>query len=172
MQRKLSLRNVRDVFGKIVTGIAIISMIACLAMMAMTTADVLLRKLTSKYFILGSSEITEMLMVVVLAFGFPALYVTGGHVKVDLLVSKIPGKGRYFFVSLILLAESIICGLMVWGAYEKAKSLMVRKIVTGILPIPHLPFVLCLCFGIGLFCILLLMDTIIAFIDGIQYQKT
>jgi TRAP-type C4-dicarboxylate transport system permease small subunit len=164
------LRKARDVFGKIVIGIAIVSMFACFFIMAMTTVDVVLRKL-SNYFILGSVEITEMLMVVVMAFGIPALYATGGHVKVDMFVNMIPGRIKYFFMSFILLAESIICGLMIWGTYEKAKSFMARRITTGVLHIPQLPFALCLCLGIALFWVLISMDTILYFLDGINYKE-
>ena len=156
--------------GKLVIGISIVSFLSCFVVMGITTLDVIFRK-TASFSILGSNEITEMLMVVMMAFGFPALHVANGHVKVDMFVDKIPGRCRYFFTSFILLIESVICGLMVWGTYEKALSLIARGTTTAILRIPQLPFAVFLCAGLALFTVLLLMDTIIIFIDGVQYHK-
>ena len=156
--------------GKLVIGISVVSLLSCFIIMGITTLDVIFRKAAS-FSILGSNEITEVLMVIVMAFGFPALHVANGHVKVDMFVDKIPGRGRYFFISFILLVESIICGLMVWGTYEKSLSFFEKGSTTAILRIPQRTFALFLCAGLALFTVLLLIDTVIAFIDGFQYRK-
>jgi TRAP-type C4-dicarboxylate transport system permease small subunit len=164
------LHKIRDSFGKIVVGISYLGMLACLIVVIMVTADVVLRKLIH-ISILGSNEMTEMLMVVMLAFGFPALQVTGGHVQVDLIVNKIPGRGRFFYRGGLQLIEAGLLGLMVWGTYQKAAGLVAKKTTTAVLLIPQMPFVLLLCLGLLLFCMLLLMDAAIAFFDGIRYGK-
>jgi TRAP-type C4-dicarboxylate transport system permease small subunit len=165
------LRKIRDIFGKIVIGVCSVSMLACFIIVIMTTVDVLLRKV-SVYSVLGSTEMTEMLMVVTMSFGIPALHVVNGHVRVDIFVNKIPGRGKFFFESFILLAESVLLGIMVWGSYEKTKTLVARGTSTAVLHVPQLPFAFCLCIGLTLFCVLLLMDTVIAFLNGIFYEKS
>lgn len=165
------MRKVRDKFGKIVVGISYIGMLSCLVIVIMTTIDVILRKISNTS-ILGSNEITEMLMVVMMAFGIPALQVVGGHVQVDLLVNKIPGRGKCFYKSFILLIEIGLLGLMAFGTFQKIISLITRKTTTAVILIPQMPFAIFLCLGLLLFCILLLMDAIIAFNDGVKYKKS
>jgi TRAP-type C4-dicarboxylate transport system permease small subunit len=165
------MRKVRDVFGKIVTGISYVGILACLVIVVMTTVDVLLRKIGDAS-VLGSTEITEMLMVVMMAFGIPALQIVDGHVKVDLLVKKMPGRSRFFFESAILLAEAAVVGLMTWGTYNKVINFYTRGTSTGVLRIPETPFAACMCLGLALFCVLLLMDAVITFLDGLHYKKS
>ena len=164
------LRKIRDTLGKIVIGIGSVGFLACFIIMTMTTSDVLLRRFGIGA-LLGSNEVTEMLMVLTMAFGIPALHVVRGHVKVDFFVDMIPGRGKCFFLGFIRLAESAILGLLIWGTYEKVRSLIARPLYSMIIRIPQFPFAVCLCLGMVLFSILLFMDALIYITDGVNYQK-
>ena len=164
------MRMIRNMLGRAVSGISVISIIACFVIMGMTTVDIVLRKV-SNYAVLGSNEITEMLMVALMAFGIPALHVAGGHIKVDIFVDMIPVKGRHFFISLMLFVESAFCGLMVRGGFNKVQSVLSGGVATALLRIPHYPFAALFCGGLALFCILLFIDAVISFADGINSLK-
>jgi TRAP-type C4-dicarboxylate transport system permease small subunit len=115
-------------------------------MMLLTVADVFLRAFLSKP-IIGTTEITEQMMVAVVFLGFGWCALQGKHVQVDLFVSHYsPGTRRVIdlivnCVGLVLVA--VIC----WRT--SVATLMVQRlgIICSYIGVPKYPFYALTAFG-------------------------
>ena len=131
-------------------------LIALLAMMLLTTADVFFR-----YFfdspILGSIEMVELLMVSVAGLSLALCTLKSGHIRVDILISMFSKKTNRLLNTVNFIFTACICGLMVpsliWR-YIEGEKMDAR---TYVLNIPEGPFVLLLCFGYFLMLIVLII---------------
>ena len=123
-----------------------LALIALIAMMMLTTADVFLR-----YFfdspILGSIELVELLMVSIAGLSLAWCTFRSGHIRVDLLIGFFSKKTNRVLDTINFIFTAAICGLMVpsliWRYFEGVKM----DIRTYVLYIPQGPFVLLLCLG-------------------------
>ena len=134
-------------------------LIALLAMMSLTTADVFFRHFFDSP-ILGSIEMVELLMVSVAGLSLAWCTLKSGHIRVDILISMFSKKTNRFLNVVNYIFTAGICGLMVpsliWR-YIEGKKMEVR---TYVLNIPEGPFVLLLCFGYFLMLIVLIMKIV------------
>jgi TRAP-type C4-dicarboxylate transport system permease small subunit len=134
--------------------------------MMLTTIDVILRKV-STFSILGSYEITEMSMVVLVFLGIAALQVKKGHVRVEMLINRIPSRGAHFITFVFFIAEALLYGDMIYAVILKLQELSVTPLLTSTLFIPYAPFYVIMAIGLTCFVILLFMDAIIQLQKGI-----
>jgi TRAP-type C4-dicarboxylate transport system permease small subunit len=92
-------------------------MIAVVIMMLLTVTDVILRRLFSSP-ILGVMEYSQMIMVVIL-LAAASTAMDDGHIKVDLIVSRLPKKAQEI-ISLITLTLTFITSLLMATSVLKA----------------------------------------------------
>lgn len=121
-------------------------------MMLLTVADVFLRFFFNSP-ISGTTELTQLLMVAVV---FPALAwcgVTGGHVKVDLLVGRFRPSIQTIIDTITLLLSLFIFTLITWRSF--LESLQMSK-VSSLLGVPIAPFYYTLTFSFGLLCLVII----------------
>ena len=90
LERNNAIENVVDKLFKLVSMVAIF---ATVIIMVITVADVIMRAAVNKS-VPGVMEITQFLMVFVCYFAMPWVTWQFGHIKVDLLTTKLPERLR------------------------------------------------------------------------------
>lgn len=153
--------KVREKIGKIIDFLSSIGMGVTFILMIVTAIDTILRK-TSNMALLGSLEITEMGMVILIFFGIASNQVAKGHVSVDMFVDMFPPKMRYISDTVVLIIEAAVMGLMTYSGYLLTLSYIDKDLVTEVLGIPVWPFAILMTIGLLLFTAMLLIDGIIS----------
>ena len=129
------------------------------SMMLLTGFDVTLRYIFNKP-IRGSYELTEFLMSLVVALGLAYCAMEKGHVRVDLVVSRLSTRSQAvmnFIASLVFLIMFI---LITWQSVYRAQAMIQAHLTSNVLYIPSFPFVFVLTFGSAVLCLVLLRDTL------------
>lgn len=163
------MNQARNIISLITGKLAYIAMAMTFILMCITTVDVVMRKVSTSS-ILGSYEMTEMGLVLIIALAVPYLQVAKGHVRVDIFVNKFPKRLQLFVDGLTLLASSVVMAIMVYALYLQAGSYVVSGANTSVIHIPYAPFVYSMVVGYGLYTILLFIDGIIEFAKAILYK--
>lgn len=164
------MRKAREAVGNIIDKISYAGYAVIFFIMIMTTVDVILRKV-SKFSIVGSFELTEMGMIIIVFLGIAAFQVVKGHVRVDMFVTKFPGRSQLITNTIVLLVECVAVGFLAYGNFEKMIANGAKGITTSNLLIPTWPFCGIMLIGTILFLVLLILDFIISIIDIIEYRK-
>jgi TRAP-type C4-dicarboxylate transport system permease small subunit len=126
-------------------------------MMVLTVADVTLRYFFNKP-ILGSYEITELMMTMLAAFTIGYAAILKAHVNVDLVFSRFPERLQGIVGIFTNLVCFVFFGLMFWrNIYQ---SLVLRKAhsVSPALSIPEFPFIFILGIGFGIMALVFLLQ--------------
>lgn len=129
-------------------------------MMLLTVADVSLR-----YFfnapITGTTEITQLMMVVVVFLALAWCASNGAHVRVDLLVGTFRPRTRAIFDSITLMGALFIYVIITWRSWIESGH---TDTTTSLVGIPLKPFHYILTIGFGL--LVLVIVTLI--IDNVK----
>lgn len=132
-------------------------------LMVITTIDVILRKLPINASIVGSYDMTEMGMVVIVFFGIAYFQSEHGHVRVEMFVEKFPYTVRCIVEGVVNLVEAVFGALMCYAAFQQISTLFERGTGTSVLRIPHWPFAVFMTIGLLIFTIFLVLDGIMDF---------
>ncbi|MBN1367627.1 MAG: TRAP transporter small permease [Dehalococcoidales bacterium] len=135
-------------------------------MVLLTASDVILRYIFSRP-ILGSTELTELMMLGAI---FPALAwcaLVFGHVKVDLLLSRFPFRVQVVVDSITYLCSISICVLIIWRNYAEFISVQRLELTSSLLKVPIGPFYWIILLGYGLFCIVLIFHFVRRIIEAV-----
>ncbi len=127
------------------------------AMMLLTTMDVLLRYVFNQP-ISGSMELTEYMMVIVVAFGLAHCAVQKGHVRVELLVSRLPSRAQSVINSIIYLLSLGLFVIITWRSILYTGAIFGLERTSAILLIPVFPFVGMVALGSAMLTLVLLVD--------------
>lgn len=133
-------------------------------MMLLTVCDVALRYFLSAP-IIGGTELTELMMVVIV---FPTLgwcVVTRRHLKVEILTSAFPRMVRVILEILTSVATLIVFSIISWQTAIEASLVEERS---SLLHIPHAPFYWIITLGLSLFCLSILAVTIEKIIEVVR----
>ena len=126
-------------------------------MMVLTTADVLLRHMFNRP-IIGTFELTEYMMAMLVAFTIGYCAVNRGHVNVDLVITRIPERPR----AIIGIFTDLICiiffSLITWKSFRQAIILQGSGSVSPALLIPVFPFVYIISIGFGLLALVFILQ--------------
>lgn len=131
------------------------------------TADVVLR--LARHPIPGGYELTELIMVIVV---FAALAYTQrekGHIHVTMFVSKLPLAARLAVFGVMGAISTVMAGMITYGAFSQAGKSMSTASSSAVLEMPLYPFYYIEGIAMALFTLVLLLDTLKAFI-GIRNQ--
>lgn len=123
--------------------LAIAAGLVLTALVGLTFVDVVLRYVFSDP-ILGSKDILQMGMVIVVFLGAPFTWRVGGHIVVDLLPdyrNPIVAKLRDLSVRLMVL---VLFGLLAWQAWVRAEETALLGEATNMIELPYQPFFLVL----------------------------
>ena len=129
------------------------------AMVALTAADVFLRYAFRRP-ILGTTELTEFGVLVLGFLGLAWCAVKGGHLKVDLVMSRFSPRLQAIVNSFTYLAGLVVCIIIAWRSFLEAMELKRLNLVSDHLEVPHFPFYLVLALGVALLCLVMLTHLI------------
>lgn len=115
-------------------------------MMLLTVADVFMRYFFNSP-ITGTTEITQLMMVIVVFLSLPWGGVTGSHVKVDLFVGRFGRRTRAIFDVVTLLLSLFIFAIIAWRSLLESMQI---ETTTSLLGVPHAPFYYILTLGFTL----------------------
>jgi TRAP-type C4-dicarboxylate transport system permease small subunit len=132
--------------GRLLGVTGVIGGIAILAMMVLTTFDVIVRYL-GIWTVPGVTEIVVYMMVAAgtLGLGWCALKVA--HVNVDLITARLPKLGQKIAATVCYVLVLIVSNIIVWQAFLKASASKDLGVGSTVLAIPQWPFVLVMAFG-------------------------
>jgi TRAP-type C4-dicarboxylate transport system permease small subunit len=119
--------------------LGLIAAIALFAMMALTFADVIGRKLLDAS-IPGSLEITELLMLAVIFVALPLTSLHGEHVMFDLLEPMLPARLRAWQHRIANLVCVALLAGAAWLVWVRAARTLDEGDVTAQLRVPLAPF--------------------------------
>lgn len=106
--------------------------------------------------ITGVSEIAAYLLVGATCLSLAYTFVHHAHIRVTLLISRLPIRARAWSEVFCLLVALVLCALLGYGSVELAReSLFYRDVSSGFLSIPLWIPQTVLATGIGLLCLAL-----------------
>lgn len=150
---------VGNIATAIARGTSVVGVSALVAMMFLTGSDVTLRYIFNRP-IPGSMEVTEFMMAMVIGLGLAYCALQKGHVRVDIVLSRLPRLAQVVMNSI---ASFIFLGLFIlitWRTAYRAESMMDQGLVSQVLYIPVYPFALVVTAGCAVLCLVLLKDFI------------
>lgn len=151
------------IYSKTVTAvvkkIGLLGAFTMIGLMMLTVADVFLRKFFNSP-ILGSFELTEFLLVVLVFFAIPWAAFKKSNVKVDLIVGKFPLRLQAAFNSITCLLSLIITAFCGWYTIPQAIYMLKLGKVSDMLDIPYYPFYFFVAFGFFILMFVLLANLI------------
>jgi TRAP-type mannitol/chloroaromatic compound transport system permease small subunit len=144
-----------------------ISWLVLFAMMILTVADVLMRKLFDNS-ILGTVEVTELMMVIIVFFALANTEIADGHIKVDLVVGRLGKKAQARFDVLTQFICFVLFCFFTVSAVVYAFSMKDSGEVTQDLWIPIYPFVYFMALGCAMLCLVLFLKFLAALSESTQ----
>lgn len=136
----------------------ILACAAVIAMMILSTADVLLRLFAKP--IPGTYEMVGFLGTIVVSFALAFTSMEKGHIAVEILVEKLPQRAQFAIESGTNFVGFLLFGLIAYQAFIYALDIRKSGEVSLTLQMPIYPFLLAMAAGCGLLCLLLLSDFI------------
>jgi TRAP-type C4-dicarboxylate transport system permease small subunit len=121
-------------YGHLLKGLIIVAAVLVLAMVAMVTADVLMRNLADTGLI-WANEVTEYSLYLVTLLSAPWLLRSGRHVRIDLLIDAVPMRIARLMEAGADLLGLVVCLVFVWYGtavtYESARlgSITIKNLV-------------------------------------------
>ena len=112
------------------TAFGLASGLLMLALMLLTVADVVSRNVADRS-ILGTVDISTLLLVMVAFLGLSAAEIDGRHVSVSLVEDRLGGRTRLVLSALRSVLMLLIGVLMVWGLAEVLFSAIDRSETTN-----------------------------------------
>ena len=137
-----------------------------LAMMMMTVADFVMRYFFRRP-IIGSVEISTILMVCVVFLCMAWCALNDGHIRVDIITGKLSTKGRVILNSFDNILTFALALLIAWRSFIEAMSVKDMEVTSPLLGIPRYPFVFVTAFGF----LLLFFAALILFIRNVKSVK-
>jgi len=126
-------------------------------MMLLTAADVTLRYVFDRP-IIGSFDVSEYMMAVLVAFGLAYCAVMKGHVRVELVVSRLPQRTQAILDSITGFVGFVLFFVITWQCFAYVKILYDSKVTSSVLHIPPYPFAALVGLGSAWLTLVLLAD--------------
>jgi TRAP-type transport system small permease protein len=139
-------RRLSRIIGYVATSFMIV-------LMLLTVADVVLRYFFNSP-ITGTTEISRLLMVVIV---FPALgwaAIDRGHIRVDLIVIQFSKRTQALIHAVTLIIALVTYGFITWRSF--LESAVVNR-QTSLLRLPFEPFYWLMSVGLLVFCLAILV---------------
>jgi len=130
-------------------------------MMLLTIADVFLRKVFSQS-ILGTVEVTEFMMLILLFFAVTQTEILDGHVKVDLIMSRFGERTQAMTDMITQFVCFLLFGLFTWSTLVYAAKMRASGEVSQDLWLPVYPFIYVVALGCALLAFSLLIKSFMA----------
>jgi TRAP-type C4-dicarboxylate transport system permease small subunit len=132
------------------------------AMMLLIFSEVSMRYLFNAP-IEGAFEMVEFMMALVISLAMAYTGIRGGHISVELLVSKFSKRTQSLLNIFHFLVCTVFFALMSWKTTVQALVVAKRRVTSQVLLIPVYPFVWVLAVCAGLLCLVFLVRFIDSF---------
>ncbi len=132
-------------------------------MMVLTVCDVFMRKTFSEP-ILGTVELSEFMLVIVVFFALAYTELVDGHVKVDFLMMHFGDRARGFVDAAVQFTGSILFGVITWATVDYAGKMRAIGEVSQDLWLPKYPFIYLVALGCALFSLALFTKSLASLI--------
>lgn len=126
-------------------------------MMLLTASDVLLRYIFNRP-IIGSLEITEYMMAIVVAFGLAYCASQDGHVRVEIIVDRLPHSVQTIVNGTTSLLGIFLFTLITWQCFVYTRMLFHSGLVSTVVHISRFPFACLVGIGSLFLTLILLVD--------------
>ncbi len=136
-------------------------------MVLLTVTDVFLRYVFNKP-IVGSYELTEFMMVILVFASLGYTLTMKGHVNVDLVISRLPERVQAIIESITSLLALGLFSLATWRNVLHTATTWRRHDVSHELFIPISPFVLFVAFGVAILSLVLFVNFLHALARALQ----
>ena len=150
------ISDVAKVINIIVWVLLGIAMVVLIGMMLLTVVDVGGRYLINKP-ILGSMEVTEVMMVCLAFIGLVWCTMKNVHIKLDLLTGYIPPKVRTINDTIFFALGMVLFSLMSWQNFLMAKTNWIAGHSSAVINIPKFPFYLVVSITCGVTALILML---------------
>lgn len=138
-----------------------ITWVVLFIMMVMTMTDVFLRKF-SNLSLLGTVELTEIMMIIVVFCSLAECQVHDGHIKVDLVLKRLSPRVQSLFDVLTQFICFLLFSFMTVAIYRHASNMKEWGEVTIDLALPFYPFVYVAVVGCGMLALILFIKVLVA----------
>jgi len=139
-------------------------------MVLLTVAQVLLRKLFSSS-ILGTIEMTELMMIVIVFLAFAQTELDDGHIRIDILMKNLSKRVRKSVDVVTQFICSVIFGIMTYAAFIYALDVMESGEVTMDLRIPIYPLDFVIVIGFAAMTCVLILKTLKSVCEVINHES-
>ncbi len=136
------------------------SWVMLFVLMSMTALDLLLRNLSNTS-ILGSIELTELMMVVIVFFSLAQCEADDGHIRIELIMAKFSQKTRTIVDIFTQGLCTTVFALMSISIFHHAINMKKYGEVTMDLNLPLYPYVYIASFGCVIMALVLFCKTLI-----------
>ena len=109
------------------------------AMMVLTASDVTLRYVFNRP-IVGSFDLTEYMMAIVVSFSLSYCAFFRGHVSVDFIVNRLPRRAQAVIDGITGLLGIFLFALITWQSWVYMRLLFASGLESSVLLIPRYPF--------------------------------
>lgn len=140
------MNKVEKTIQSIIEKSGLLGVLSLALMTLLTFCDVFLRYFFKRP-IVGSTEITEFIMVCVVFFSLAWCSLRGDHVAVDLITSKLSGRGLRISDSINYILTALVGLLIATQSFEQAEYLKDIALKSQLLNIPRYPFLVISTFG-------------------------
>lgn len=155
--------NIATKYTRIIYAVAhvggFIGSLTMVGLMLLTVADVLLRYFFNSP-ILGSFELTEFALILLVFFAIPWGTAQKVNVRVDLFVGPLPDRVRAIFDSITCFFSTLMTALFAWYTVPQAKYMMKLGTESDMLEIPLYPFYFIVALGFFLLFFVLIGNLI------------
>lgn len=160
------MKKVEKSIQWIIEASSIVGVAILLAMMMMTVADVVMRYFFHRP-IIGSMEISIILMVCVVFLCMAWCALNDGHISVDIITGRLSKKSRAILNSFDNILTFALALLIAWRSLLEAMSVKEMEVTSPLLGIPRYPFVFVTAFGF----LLLFFAALILFLRNVKSVK-
>nr|WP_320178665.1 TRAP transporter small permease [Roseovarius pacificus] len=134
MSFRLALRRTGAVLSIIETGLATLAALCMIAILVVTTADVVMRYLLNSPLSWAFDLVVHYLLVAAFFLGFPVALGRGDHIAVDFLARKLPVRLLHAVLFPACCAGAVLLGVMAYyGSLEVISAWRADEVITGVI---------------------------------------
>ena len=146
---------VANIFRRLNRGGMAIGAAFLTGMMVLIVANIIYR--LSGHVIPGSYEISELMIVVAVAFALGYAAVEKSHVVVKIVVSRFPQRWQSILEAFMSLISLATWAVIAWASVNVLSARWLTE-ETDLLDVPYLPFRIVWVLGLVMFCLVYLTD--------------
>jgi TRAP-type C4-dicarboxylate transport system permease small subunit len=128
-------------------------------LMLLVIYEVLMRYFFGRPF-RGGYEMTELAMVLIVAFGLPYTAITNGHVAIDLFGRWLDRPAMRWLNAAVHLVGAVLLAVVAWRAIVYAMGSYRFGDLSNMMRIPKYPFQLAIAASAALFALVLLLEAV------------